>query len=195
MEKEMEKKKFYKTTWFLIVLGIFLPAIAMVLLWLQKERSQMQKIVFTIIFSAWWLLGFLTNSIIMNKNKSPKVEQSSLSVAETTIQEETEMISESNQNYSNNETFDFENNITSKKRRLFNRKYKSYSILYSDFNTYNKRRLKEDNYTNINYTGDIYIEEYLEEPLYNSINIDLREANENSKNLDDNKTQNYSNLT
>ena len=105
-----------------------------------------------------------------------------------------EMISESNQNYSNNETFDFENNITSKKRRLFNNKYKSYSIPYSN-NTYNKRRLKEDNNTSINYTGDIYVEEYLEEPLYDSINIDLREANENLKNLDDNKTQNYSNLT
>jgi len=106
-----------------------------------------------------------------------------------------EMIYESNQNNSNNETFDFENNNASKTRRLFNHKYKSYSNPYSDFYTYNKRRLEGDNYTNIDYNGDIYIEEYLEEPLSDSINIDLREANENSKKLDERKTQNYSNLT
>lgn len=106
----MEKKKFYKTTWFLIVLGIFLPVIAIVLLWLvQKERSQKQKIVFTAIFAVWALLGFLSNSI--NKNKSPKVEQPSPSVVETTIQEETETNSESNEEQgteveSNGETAD-----------------------------------------------------------------------------------------
>jgi len=41
----------------------------------------------------------------------------------------------------------------------------------------------------------IYFEEYLVEPLTNSINLELREVNENSKIVDDNITLNYSNLT
>ena len=66
----MEKKKFYKTTWFLIVLGVFLPVIAIIVLWLaQKERSQKQKVVFTIIFAVWALIGLISNGA---KNKSPR---------------------------------------------------------------------------------------------------------------------------
>ena len=58
----------------------------------QKERSQKQKVVFTVIFAVWALIGLISNGA---KNKSPKVEQPASSVVETTIQEETETISES----------------------------------------------------------------------------------------------------
>ena len=96
-----------------------------------------------------------------------------------------------------NESFNYKNEYLSKKRRLFNKKKKSYSIPYIPNNVENEsnnRRL-ETNHTNIEYTGDIYFEEYLVEPLSDSINMDLREANEGSVKSDNNITQDYSNLT
>ena len=45
------------------------------------------------------------------------------------------------------------------------------------------------NYTEINYTGDILVEEYLVKPLSESININLREANEGKNNEDKNISQ------
>lgn len=101
------------------------------------------------------------------------------------------------ENIENNESFNYENIYLSNKRKLFNKNHKTYSIPYYSDNIENitsKRRLSS-NYTNINYNGNIYFEEYLVEPLTNSINLELREENENFKIVDDNLTLNYSNLT
>ena len=91
-------------------------------------------------------------------------------------------------------------------RRLVNKrnkkykKYKKYKIPFNskDFEGRSNekiRRLEEMNYTEINYTGDILVEENLKEPLSESINVDLREANERNIILDNNETKNFSQLT
>ena len=79
-------------------------------------------------------------------------------------------------------------NETLPKRRL-KKKYKKYIIP--------KRNLEENNETEKNDIDveDVIIEEYLVEPSSESINYDLREANEGQINLDNNISQNFTNLT
>jgi hypothetical protein len=82
-----------------------------------------------------------------------------------------------------NESFDNENLNISNKRKLSKRKHKSYTIPYDGNEIYN-RRLEDSNDSKyyINYTGDIKIDEYIVDPESESIDIDLREANENKTN-------------
>ena len=81
-----------------------------------------------------------------------------------------------------------------KNRRLSNKKYKKYKIPFNSKDLEGRsneqvRRLGEMNYTEINYTDDILVEEYLLNPLSESININLREANEGKNNEDKNVSQ------
>jgi hypothetical protein len=90
---ENGKKKFYKTTWFLIVLGVFFPLISIIVLWVaQKERSQKKKVVFTVIFAVWALILFIARG---TSNEAPKEEKSASSVVETSSREATETSSKS----------------------------------------------------------------------------------------------------
>ena len=93
------------------------------------------------------------------------------------------------------EILSFNNETTN--RRLSKKKHKKYEKYKIPFNSKvferrsNKqvRRMEEMNYTEINYTDDILVEEYLVEPLSDSINITLREANEGKNNEDKNISQ------
>ena len=77
-------------------------------------------------------------------------------------------------------------------RRLSNKRYKKYKKYKIPFNSEDFegksneqiRRMGEMNYTEINYTDDIIVEEYLVSPLSESINITMREANEGKNNED-----------
>ena len=77
-------------------------------------------------------------------------------------------------------------------RRLSNKRYKKYKKYKIPFNSEDFegksneqiRRMGEMNYTEINYTDDILVEEYLVSPLSESINITMREANEGKNNED-----------
>jgi len=82
-------------------------------------------------------------------------------------------------------------------RRLSNKRYKKYKKYKIPFNSEDFegrtneqiRRMDEMNYTEINYTDDILVEEYLVSPLSESINITLREANEGKNNEDKSNSQ------
>ncbi len=85
-------------------------------------------------------------------------------------------------------------------RRLSKKKYKKYKIPFNSNNfkgraNDKKRKIGEMNYPEINYTDDLFIEEYLVEPLSEYINFDLREAKEEKGSSDNNITKNISKLT
>jgi len=103
-----------------------------------------------------------------------------------------ELIKINNMKDLKNKSFNNENLNKSNKRKLFKRKHKSYTIPYEGNEIYN-RRLENSNDSKfyINYTGDIKIDEYIVEPESESIDIDLKEANENKTN----NVINYTNLT
>ena len=88
-----------------------------------------------------------------------------------------------------NKSFDNENHNKSNKIKLSKKRHKSYIIPYEGNEIYN-RDLEVSNNSKfyINYTGDIKVDEYIVEPESESIDIDLREANEN-------KIRNVTNFT
>ena len=86
-------------------------------------------------------------------------------------------------------SFNYTNiNETSPKRRL-KKKYKKYTIPNRDLEETN------DTENNDSDVDDVIIEEYLVEPSSESIDYDLREANDGQTNLDDNISKNFSYLT
>ena len=91
-----------------------------------------------------------------------------------------------------NKSFDNENHNKSNKIKLSKKRHKSYTIPYERNEIYN-RDLEVSNNSKfyINYTGDIKVDEYIVEPESESIDIDLREANENKIR----NATNYTNLT
>ena len=88
-------------------------------------------------------------------------------------------------------------------RRLSNKRYKKFKIYKIPSNSENfngrsnekTRKLEDLDYTEVNYTDDLLIEEYLVKPTSKSINIDLREANDEKASSDNNITKNISQLT
>ena len=94
----------------------------------------------------------------------------------------------------------YNNNISqtsskTEKRRLFNNKYKKYTVPYKQINSETNeknRRTEEKDYIEINYTGPIIVEEYLVEPTTESLDNETREVNEIAN---DNITQNSSMLS
>ena len=85
-------------------------------------------------------------------------------------------------------------------RRLSNRNNKKYKIPSNSKNfkegtNEKKRKLEDLDYTEADYTDDLLIEEYLVEPISESKNIDLREANEKNVSSDNNITKSIFQLT
>ena len=54
---EKQKKKFYRTQWFLWIWLIIFPPIGLVLLWAcHKEMKNKSRIILTVVFAIWFLI-------------------------------------------------------------------------------------------------------------------------------------------
>lgn len=82
----MEKKKFYEKTWFFVVMCIFIPPVAIALMWIQKKGSNVARIVGSVV------LGLYTIAIIANmvnpQTTTNNTPQPSNSVSQVQSQEE-----------------------------------------------------------------------------------------------------------
>ena len=82
----MEKQKWYQKTWILVLLGIFLPIICIIVIWVtRKDMSQRKKIVLSVIMGIWFLIALGINNSTGSKTED---NSSEASVTETG-QEET----------------------------------------------------------------------------------------------------------
>lgn len=50
------KQKFYEKTWFFILMCIFLPPVAIALLWVQKKSNKSVRIIGTVLMAIWTLI-------------------------------------------------------------------------------------------------------------------------------------------
>ena len=71
--------KFYQRTWFLILMGIFIPPVTIVLLWKQQKCKKTTRIVLTIILCIWticWIAtAFKPNNQTQNINHETTTQQ------------------------------------------------------------------------------------------------------------------------
>lgn len=67
------KQKFYEKTWFFILMCIFLPPVAIALLWVQKKSNKGVRIIGTILMAVWTLIIII--SIVATGSASKDFEK------------------------------------------------------------------------------------------------------------------------
>ena len=78
-----QKEPFYRKTWFLTIVSIFIPVVAIFMVWIMKKpKSKGKRIFVTIVLVFWAIITFgMANS--GNNTNDAKVETSSTESAET----------------------------------------------------------------------------------------------------------------
>lgn len=58
----MEKKKWYYSTWFVILMLIMIPLVGIILMWMGKKFSMPVRIVITLI-GLWVMAGYFNSAL------------------------------------------------------------------------------------------------------------------------------------
>ncbi len=81
------KEKFYKKTWFTVLMLLFLPPIGLILMWINKKNwNKIIKIIITVILGLWTVLMVAVMTTPSDAETTPETEEatSQVQIGETT---------------------------------------------------------------------------------------------------------------